>query len=399
MTGAAPAAAFDAEAVRAAELPALGEGIYLNAAGYGPLPARTLKAMEAFQRRRHEGRVGAADFAPALDGARAAAARLIGARPEEVALTPNTNVGLNLAADIAAARRATGGHNPERRRGVLLSDREFPANVYPWLSLEREGMRVERLATDALGRPREDALLERLHGDDVAVFTISAVQFATGHRASLAAFGRVCSERGILFVVDAIQQVGARPLDVRGAQVDVLACGAQKWLCSPWGSGFAYVRPELAREVEPRRPGWLSFQGSLDFERLVDYDPELLDDGRRFEVGSLGVQDHLGMARSIELLLELGPEAVWAHIQAVQAPLLAWAEGREDVTLVSDASPAHRSGIVCLRPANPARAYAALERAGVTCALREGALRFAPHFYNTVEEMERVVGILDGVAS
>lgn len=399
MKPAPPGPDFDVEAVRAAELPGLRGAPYLNAASYGPLPARTVAAIDAFNRRRHEGRVGVEDFAPALDGARAAAARLVGCRRDEVALTPNTNVGLNVAADIAAARRAAGGQNPERRRTVVLSEGEFPANVYPWHSLERAGMRVERLPADPLGRPREDALLERLAGDDVAVFTISAVQFATGHRASLEAFGRVCRERGILFVVDAIQQLGAQPLDVGAAHVDVLACGAQKWLCSPWGSGFTYVRDELAREVEPRRPGWLSFRSSLDFDRLVEYGWHLLEDGRRFEVGSLGVQDHLGMARSIELLLELGVAAVWAHIQKVQAPLLEWAAEREDVTLVSDTSPAHRSGIVCVRPADPAGAHTALERAGVTCALREGALRLSPHFYNTVEEMETVVGILEEVAS
>lgn len=372
------------------------QGVYMNAAGFGPLPARSLREIGEFNARRHRGELGADDFAVVLEGARRAAGTLLGAGgPEEIALGPNTSAGLNVAADIVAARRSAGGDNPERRRRVVLSDREFPANVYPWLSLEREGLLVERVETDERGCPRPDALLERLRAPDVCAFALSAVQFATGYRADLSTLGRACRERDILYVVDAIQQLGAVPLDVRESGADVVVAGGQKWLCSPWGSGLAWIRRDLAGAVEPRRPGWLSFVDSLDFERLTDCRWELLADARRFEVGSIAVQDQLGLARSIELILELGQEAIWAHIKAVQEPLLAWAAGRQDARVVSDTSEAHRSGMICLELSSPADAHAALERAGITCVIREGMLRLSPHLYNTRTEMERVVDVLE----
>lgn len=384
----------DFTAVRAAEYPWADSAIYLNAASFGPIPSRCLCTVEELNRQKHEGfRLLDRAQGDALVQARQALARLVGAAPEEIALAPNTSCGLNLAAGIV--QRAGGLPGAGRRRRIILSDREFPANVYPWLTLEQDGLTVERVPTDALGRPREEALLERLEAEDVAVFALSAVQFATGYRADLSRFGRVCRERGILFVVDAIQALGAVPLDVRDSNIDILASGGQKWLCGPFGTGFTYVRSELCAELEPPMPGWLSFTASTDFTRLLDYRYELLPDARRFEVGTLAFQDFLGLARSVELLLELGPDEVWRHIRAVQEPLLAWVREREDVVVASDLTEERRSGIVCIRPRRAEDVHAALQRAGVVCVLREGAIRLSPHFYNTVAEMERVVEVLE----
>jgi cysteine desulfurase / selenocysteine lyase len=128
---------------------------------------------------------------------------------------------------------------------------------------------------------------------------------------------------------------------------------------------------------------------------MLEYRSDLVPDARRYEVGTLGFQDFLGFAHSVELLLELGVAATGAHVQAVQAPLLSWAARRDDVRLISDPSPARRSGIVCLAAADLERLHGALLGAGIICTIREGALRIAPHFYNTVEEMERVVEVLE----
>lgn len=386
---------YDVRALRAREFAALADVIFMNAASFGPLPARTLAAVADFgDRRVHVARFGDTDIPDALARARAAAARLVGGQPGEVALGPNTQVGLNLAAGFVL-QEMLAAHGTEGRRRVVVSEGEFPANVYPWLALERAGAVVELVPTDELGRPREDALEEALTRPDVAAFALSAVQFATGWRADLARFGALTRERGILFVVDAIQMLGAVPLDAPAAGIDVLSSGGQKWLCGPWGAGFTWIRPELLLEREPLFPGWLSFTSSLDFNRLVEYGRELLPDARRFEMSTIPVQDVLGMATSIELMLELGLDAMWRQIQAVQQPLLDWVAGRGDVVLVSDVGERHRSGIVCLRPPRVQDVYRALHDAGVYCSLREGAIRLSPHFYNTVAEMERVVALLE----
>lgn len=371
---------------------------YLNAASWAPIPERSSRATERFNRRRQRAdQIGPEDFSQIYADARAYAARLVGGKPAEIALGPNTSFGLNLAASITARRHAGGGHNPERRRTVVISDREFPANVYPWLALEREGMKTELVAADSAGRPREDALLQRIDSDDVAVCSVSAVHFASGFRIDLEAVGRVCAERDILFVVDAIQGLGIRPIDVEAARIDVLSSGGQKWLCSPFGSGFCYIRDSLCRAWEAPFPGWLSVTASQEFDSLLDYDLEPLPDARRFEVGSLAAQDFLGFSRSVELLLELGVERIGTHVFDVQRPLIDWVAARDDVTMLSDVTESRRSGIVSFRPPDAESARDALAEAGAVVAMREGAVRIAPHFYNTVREMEYVVEVLDRV--
>ncbi|MEJ2678102.1 MAG: aminotransferase class V-fold PLP-dependent enzyme, partial [Gemmatimonadota bacterium] len=302
----------DFAAVRAAEYPDADSAIYLNAASYGPLPLRSRAAIDAYNRKRQTPeRLTGADFARPLADARQAVAALMGADAASIALSPNTSTGINLAAALVRREAQRSADWLGSRRTIVFSEGEFPANVYPWLGLAREGWSVERIAADGLGRPREDALLERL-GDDVAVLAVSAVQFASGYRADLARLGAACRAQGVLFVVDAIQAVGAVPLDVAAAQVDILSSGGQKWLCGPFGSGFTYVRPELVARFEPPLPGWLSFESSMEHSSVLDYRYDLLPDARRFEVGSLGIQDYLGLARSAELLGELGVEAVWS---------------------------------------------------------------------------------------
>ena len=365
---------------------------YMNAAASGPLPERTRAATEAFNRRRANGRLDEHDFETTLARARTAAARLVDAGVDEVALVPNTSVGINLAADFLLQRRADGDDRPV----IVVSDREFPANMYPWLELERRGFRVVIVPCDDLGRPDQAALRARLDRDDVALFALSAVQFATGFRADLADFGALCERREILFVVDAIQAAGAVPLDPRAAGVDVLVAGGQKWLCSPWGSGFTYVRRELHTRFRPLHTGWLAYSASSDFSTLLGYDRDLYDDARRFEVGTLSFTDFLGFAHSVELLNEVGIDRIAAHIARVQQPLLEWAATSERVRTVHD--DAHASGIVCLQVPSPGAAHAALMRAGVVCAVREGVLRLSPHLYNTVEEMDRIVNILQTAA-
>lgn len=385
----------DLASVRAKEFPWADQAIYLDAASYGPLPERALRAVDDLNRRKHDPRRLTSDvMGGTLARAREAVARLIGATTEEIALTSNTNHAINLAAGFL--RRADSIPGMERgRRRILVTDREFPANIYPWLALQRDGMILERVETDDLGRPREDALIERLEtADDIAAFSVSAVQFATGFRADLRRIGRICRERGILFIVDAIQAAGIVPIDVRDMEIDILACGGQKWLCSPFGTGFAFVRRELVAALEPDLPGWLAFTASSDFCHLVDYGNEYVPDARRFEVGTLAFQDFAGLAESATLLHELGPERILEHVLEVQEPLIAWARERDDVVLLSDLAPERRSGIVCFRTPDNDAVAAALADRDVRCVVREGAIRLSPHFYNTVEEMEQVVTVL-----
>ena len=157
------------------------------------------------------------------------------------------------------------------------------------------------------------ALARELEDERVQVVAVSWVQFASGARVDLAALGALCRERGVYFVVDAIQGVGPLRSICATTPVDILACGAQKWLLSPWGSAFVYVRRELIEQLEPHDVSWLAVKGSDDFSRLTDYDLTWRDDARRFEIITLPYQDFAGMNASLELLHELGADAIVAH--------------------------------------------------------------------------------------
>jgi cysteine desulfurase / selenocysteine lyase len=378
---------YDVERLRRDEFPWTnsGESIYLNAASTGPLPERTVIAQDEFTRRRAAPyRLGVDDQFAVLDSSRAHIARLIGAEPEEIALAGNTGAGLNLAAWTFPLGRGD---------AVVIPDLEFPANVYPWMAAAAvRGFELRRVATRD-GVLDEEALLRELDRPDVRVLALSWVGFATGVVVDLVAMGAACRARGIRFVVDGIQGLGALTVDVHHAGIDVMACGAQKWLLSPWGTGFTYVRRELVRELAPQPVSWMGVQGSDDFSRLLAYDLRWRDDARRFEQITLPYQDFAGMTSSLDLLHEIGPLAVAAHIGARTRQIL---EGAASRGIAAVTPRTRHAGIASLRPTDAVAASARLDAARVAHSVREGTIRLSPHCYTTSSEIERA---LDALAS
>jgi selenocysteine lyase/cysteine desulfurase len=377
--------ALDLSALRAAEFPWTERTVYLNNASIGPLPERTRLALEDFNRRRSAPyQLPDRDLFGALAESRRLAARLIGASPEEIGLTVNTGFGLSIAAR---------GLPLEPGDVVLVSDREFPANVYPWLRLSDSGVATELVPTTTDGWPDEERLLARLRDPRVRVLAVSLVQFSNGYQVDLERLSAASRESGTWLVVDAIQGVGQIPVDLSRIQVDVLACGGQKWLLSPWGSGFVYVRRELIASLSPAITGWLAFEGTDDLSRLTSYDETLRGDARRFELMTLPYQDFVGFNSSLGLLLDVGVERIREHLATLHRPVLDWA----DRTGARVVSPRDRrgSGILCIAPEAVADVHRRLKAARIICSLREGAIRLSPHLYNTVGEMERVVEVLD----
>jgi selenocysteine lyase/cysteine desulfurase len=378
---------YDVDALRAREFPwaAADEAIFLNHASTGPLPQRTLDATAEFNHLRaalHR-LTDTLQFAT-LDRSRQLIARLIGASVSEIALATNTSYGINLAA--FSLPLAPGDV-------VVTPDLEFPANVYPWMQAAlRRGIEYRRVAAPN-GVIDTESVITALDDPRVRILSVSWVGFAFGACLDLAALGAACRERGIYFVVDAIQGLGPLTLDVSKMHIDILACGAQKWLLSPWGSGFVYVREALAQQLEPHDVSWLAVKGSDDFSHLLDYDRTWRCDARRFEFITLPFQDFAGMNASLELLHELGPVEVSKHITGLADQIVEWAASH-GVELVTPSAPERRGGIIALRPRDPRDASAKLRQARVTHSLREGAIRFSPHAYNTSEEIDYALDII-----
>ncbi len=381
---------FDVEALRQEEFPwaDAGETIYLNNASTGPLPQRTLAAIDAWGRLRANPQRISQDLQfGTLARGRELIASMIGAETTEIALATNTSYGLNLAAFSL----------PLKAGDVVLSpDQEFPANVYPWMQLAaKRGIEFRQIQCDdgVLDRSR---LEHELDDERVRVVAVSWVQFASGARVDLEALGALCRERGVFFVVDAIQGLGPLRVDLRKAHVDILSCGAQKWLLSPWGSAFVYVRRELIPALEPHDVSWLAVKNSDDFSRLTHYDRTWRDDARRFEFITLPYQDFAGMNASLELIHEIGFDEVSARAIDLAELIVKRVADCDGVRMVTPAGPKRRGAVISVRPHDAKYVSDQLTIAHVAHSLREGAIRLSPHFYNTEEEIEVVLEIFEG---
>jgi len=370
--------AYDVDRLRREEFPwaAAGEAIYLNAASTGPLPERTLRAQAEYSRKRAAPyRLSHEEQFAVLDDARTRITALIGAEAGSVALSVNTGAGINLAA---------WGLPLGRGDIVVIPDLEFPANVYPWMAASRARGFTLHTVPARDGVLDEEGLLAAIDGKGVRLAALSWVGFATGFVADLDRIGAACRARGVLLVVDGMQGVGVLPLDVQRLRVDMLACGGQKWLLSPWGSGFTYVRPGILETIVPQPVSWMGVRGSDDFSALVDYDLTWRDGARRFEQVTLPFQDFAGMAASLGLLQELGMDAIAAHVADCVEHLAAGAEDA-GVEVVTPAG--RRAGIITLRPGDVAATASRLRDARVVHSVREGTIRLSPHCYTTRDEI------------
>ena len=379
----------DFQQIRQREYPWMADSdvVYLDNASTGAYPKSCADAVAAYVPLRHMPHTLKPEhFFAVLQRSRELVAQLIGATPEEIALTTNTSHGLNLAAFALPL-----GPGDE----ILTVDREFPANVFPWIKrAERTGATIVRLpcVNDV---PDQAALLDAIATrPNVKVVTVSWVSFCTGARLDLTAIGNACRARGIWFVVDAIQGLGALPLDVRTAPIDILSCGAQKWLQSPWGSAFTYVRKELITQLEPPSVGWMSTRGSDDLFNMLTYDPVWFDDARRFEVITLPFPDFAGMNASLEVFLELGLENVAEHIAQLGDTLVAFCDAHPEIRLVTPRARAERAGVFAVQLPELEAVSARLKAAHVMHSVRERSIRLSPHWYTTPEQWSRTLSLL-----
>lgn len=362
---------------------------YLDHASTGACSKSTSDAVAEYVRLRHQPYLLRPEhFFATLQQSRELVAQLIGATPGEIALTTNTSHGLNLAAFALPLQAGD---------EILTVDREFPANVFPWIKrAERVGATIVRLpcVNDV---PDVPALLEAISTRPrVRIVAVSWVSFCSGARIDLDAVGRACRERGIYFVVDAIQGLGAMPLDVSRTPIDILSSGAQKWLQSPWGSAFTYVRRELITQLEPPVVGWMSTRGSDDLFNMLTYEPAWFDDARRFEVITLAFPDFAGMNASIRLFLELGVPAIAEHIASLGDRLVEFCDAHRGIRLVTPRDRTARAGVFAVQPPDVPGTSARLKAHGMMHSVREGCVRLSPHWYTTPAQWERVLGVLAG---
>ena len=367
------------------EFPQDPEIIYLNHAAVSPWPHRTAEAVKRFAE--ENVMMGARRYQQWLrveEGLREQLRMLLNVpSADDIALLKNTSEGLSVVA-----------HGLEWQAGgnIVISSEEFPSNRIVWESLKDQGVEV-REANLHTGASPEDALLE-LIDDRTRLLAISSVQYASGIRLNLQRLGDFCHTRGVFFCIDAIQSVGALPLDAQALHADFIAADGHKWLMGPEGVAVFYCRAPLREQLRLHQYGWHMIEGAGDYNRRA-WQPAR--SARRFECGSPNMLGIHALHASLSLLLELGMETVSRLVLANAAYLLERLGHLQRLELVTPTAPNRYAGIVTfrLRKEAPTRLWQYLSERGVVCAQRAGGIRLSPHFYNKKESLDKVIKLIN----
>lgn len=363
----------------AAEFTHQREGVYLNHAASSPLPQRASEALRAYaadrERLFHLYQTGTQDYA--LPVLQQKVGRLLNAPAELVAFVPTTTEAIGSALNSIDWRP---GDN------VVVPANEFPGVLYPCLHLARRGVTVRQVPVEKHADVAR--VLAAIDARTRAV-AISWVHWLTGHRIDVAALGAACRARNVLSIVDAIQGVGALPVDVTAAQVDFFVAGSYKWLMAIPGTAAIYTSPQFLEGVTPDRAGHASMKTSVYDTPRIDW----LPGAARFQVGGTINPALVALERSIDLILEVGVPRIAEHVESLVAALARGAESA-GLRLNSDRSPAHRSTFINVTSGDVARddrIVKALLAQRIIVGRRGPGIRVAPHLHNSLGDVERFV--------
>jgi cysteine desulfurase/selenocysteine lyase len=320
-----------------------------------------------------------------VQACRISAAKLVNAKPAEIALVPNTTAGITLVAEGLDWRP---GDN------LVLLDNEFPSNQYPWLNLAARGVEIRRL-TPPDGRV-DLSQIRQAFDSKTRLLSISWVGYATGWRISVDDVVDLAHQHGVLVFLDAIQGLGVFPLDVTRTPVDFFAADGHKWLLGPEGAGLFYLRLEHLDRLRAIGIGWNSVEHRHRFEHI---DLKLRPEAARFEGGTLNTPGFLGLGASIDLLLALGvgpQEGALARRVLELGDYACEALRKIGATLVTHRGEQCSSGIISFLPprGEPMAIRSHLKDQGIITSCRNGWLRIALHGFNTEEEVDRLTAAL-----
>jgi len=351
--------------------------VFLNHAAQSPLPKPVADTVRRF----------ADDFSNFgttsiewNDGGKPFFAKLIGAKQEEIAFVENTSVGLNIAANVL---------NYPRGSKIVTTDLEYPSVVYPWLR-KSLGVKVHYVKNTDGKILIED--MEKAIDDKTVAVAVSHVEYVNGFRHDLRVLSEIAHEHGAYLIVDAIQSAGAMQIDVKKDDVDFLTTACYKWLLSPPGAGYLYVKGELIEKFEPPFVGWASVKQEV-FETLDFWDIwnlRLSETASRFEVGSPSFISLTGATEALKMLLNIDIENIERRILKLTDHLIEAVKNLELKLQTPEETP-HRSGIVNFKIDKPKEVTENLSHKGIIVSARAHGIRVSPHFYNTEEEIDRLM--------
>jgi selenocysteine lyase/cysteine desulfurase len=363
--------------------PVTRELAYLNHAGVAPISTRVEDALRRYAI--EATRYGASRYSVydrEVERVRGRAAELLGAQREEIAFVKNTTEGLGIVA---------AGIDWRRGDRILTCDLEYPSNVYPWWHLRSRGVETE-LLRGSDGRLPLPLIADALRQPRVRLLALSSVEFGSGARNDLAAIGALCREHGVIFCVDAIQSLGCFPIAAHACGIDFLSADGHKWLLSVEGCGVFFCAKRSLALLTPRVVGWRSVTDNQDFD---SYHMELQPNAGRFEEGTPNTPGIYALGAAIDLLLEIGVDAIGRRVLALGEQLVQGLAER-GAEILSPRGEGEASGIISFRlpGEEPADSVRRLLAQGVVTAARRGGVRASPHFYNDTDDLDRLLHAL-----
>ena len=366
----------DMESVRE-QFPVTKNKVFLNHAAESPLPKPVADALHKYVEEFSNFGESSIELE---DRGKSLFAKLINAKPEELAIVENTSMGLNIAANLLR-------YPPGSK--IVTTDMEYPSVVYPWLrkSLPVKVHYVKNVNGKILLEDMEKAV-----DDNTVAVVVSHVEYFNGFRNDLGAISEIAHEHGAYVIVDAIQSAGAVKIDVKKDDVDFLTCACYKWLLGPPGAGYLYVKRELVEKFEPPLVGWLSVKPEV-FETIDFWDIwslKLSETASRFEVGTPSFISIAGIIQALKMFLDFGMENIERRILKLTDYLI---ETVKDLglKLQTPEEKQYRSGIVNFKISNPKELAEKLNGKNIVVSARSHGIRVSPHFYNVEEEVDTLM--------
>ncbi len=376
---------FDINKVRR-YFPHTKDKIYFNCASTGPLPEPAYALQDTYYRRAAMADIGdQSEVFSALDNIRRNGAKIFGAKKSEVGFGFNTTFGINLAAASLPLKRGD---------EVLISDVEFPANVYPWLALRERGIRVKFIKSSGGFTTVDD--VQKAISKKTRAISLSFVQFFNGYKIDAAAIGDICRKHNIFFVLDCIQGAGCEPMNMHKWNVAIASAGAQKWLLSSQGTGLFYAADNVRERLRTPWQSWLSVDWKCRWDDLRKYDLEPPHAASRYELGTYPGSLVMGFDWALGFIAGLGIPAVQKHNHALLDSLVDYVESEPLYRVTSSLDKKHRSSILSFTSdgADIRKIHAVLHRRKIITSLREGSIRVSAHLYNNQAEMNRMIAAL-----
>src|SRR5438093_13175234 len=363
-----------------AEFPIFEHTVYLNSCSQGALSRRVRAAYEDYLDGWDERGAEWEHWVERAETARAAFARLLGAGPEEVAVTTSVSQGVNAivsALDLSARPR------------IVISEHEFPTVGQIAHAQELRGAEVVHVRPEPDGSIPPERFAEAID-ERTALVCCTTVSYRTGHRHDVAEIARLAHEAGALCLADSYQAIGAIDFDARALGVDFLTGGTVKYLLASAGLGFLYVRRELLDTLLPTQTGWFADEDIFRMD-ISDYSPAR--DARRFDSGTPPVPNIYAGLAGAAIVEEAGTAEIEVHVAALTTRLI---DGLAELgaVVVTPRDPERRGPLVCVRSTDVAALVASLREERIVCSSRDDNLRVSLHLYNVEDDVDRLLAAL-----